>query len=125
MARVTPNDVNAILHTDTISDSVLDSYINIANSIVTDNFSSTDALSDSELVEIERWLTAHLIAITKARMGVKEKLGDAEITYAGAFGTGLLSTPYGQTVSMLDTTGTLAALGKKKISIKAITSFEE
>jgi hypothetical protein len=124
MARTTATEVKEILDT-SLSDIVVDSYINIANALVTDELSSSTLMSDTQLEEIERWLTAHLIASTRARMGKSEKLGDASITYTGEFGMGLDSTPYGQMVKLLDKTGSLAAMGKKKITFKAITSFED
>lgn len=121
MARTTVAKVKEILDT-ALTDPQVDNYIDIANTMVTNNV--TCGLSATVLAEIERWLAAHLISITQERLGIKEKVGDAEITYTGVFGEGLKSTSYGQTVLMLDTCGGLANLGKKSISIKAITSFE-
>lgn len=123
MARTDATAVNAIMDI-SLTDVEIDVYIAIANSIVTDNLGSLTEFSVAQLTEIERWLTAHLITITRERRGVREKLGEAEVDHADVFEMGLKSTHYGQMVSMLDTSGTLAASGKKKISIKAITSFE-
>ena len=53
-----------------------------------------------------------------------KSFGDAEISYAGKFGEQLMATPWGQTAAMLDSSGILAATGKRKITMKAITSFE-
>ena len=106
-----------------LTDSAIEAFIEIASSMV-DDLDST-LLSASRLKEVERWLTAHLISITKERVGTKERLGDAEITYAGEFGEGLKATPYGQMVLQLDSTGELANTGKKRITFKAITSFDE
>lgn len=124
MARTTSIEVKEILDT-ALTDAVVESYINIANAIVTDELSGSTLMSAAQLEEIERWLTAHMITSTKERMGKSEKLGDASITYTGEFGMGLDSTTYGQMVKFLDKTGALAAMGKKKITFKAITSFEE
>jgi len=121
MARVTAEEVKAIIDT-SLTDAQVEAYIDIASEIVTNNV--TCGLSDEVLTEIERWLTAHLIAMTRSRTTKSEKVGEASVTYAGVFGTGLNATPYGQTVQMLDTCGALANLGKKAISITAITSFE-
>lgn len=122
--RTSASDIFEILP-DGISmeDSAVEAYIEIASGIV-DEIDST-VLSTDRLKEIERWLTAHLIMITKDRQATtREKLGDAEVSYANIFGEGLKATTYGQMVMQLDTTGTLSNLGKKTISIKAITSFE-
>jgi len=54
-----------------------------------------------------------------------EQVGDAKVEYIGKFGMGLDSTPYGQTLKMLDTSGELAAADKKKASIYAIPQFDE
>ena len=121
MARVTATEVKVIITT-ALLDPAIESYIEIANSMVTDTV--TCGLAASVLKEIERWLTAHLISITQERVGIKERLGEAEITYAGKFGEGLKGTSYGQMVLQLDTCGSFAKLGTKTISITAITSFE-
>ncbi|KKL57637.1 hypothetical protein LCGC14_2233380, partial [marine sediment metagenome] len=103
-------------------DAAIDAYIAVANPMVTNTV--TCGLSASVLKEIERWLTAHLISITKDRMTTEEKLGEATVKYSGRFGEGLKSTSYGQTVLMLDTCGSFAKLGKKDVKIIAVTSFE-
>jgi len=121
MARVTATEVKVIITT-ALLDPAIESYIEIANSMVTDTV--TCGLAASVLKEIERWLTAHLISITQERVGIKERLGEAEITYAGKFGEGLKGTSYGQMVLQLDTCGSFAKLGTKTITITAITSFE-
>ncbi len=119
--RVTATEVRVIIET-ALLDAAINSYITVANSMVTNTV--TCGLSASVLKEIERWLTAHLIAITKERMTTQEKLGEASVTYSGKLGEGLKSTSYGQTVLMLDTCGSFAKLGKKDVKIIAITSFE-
>lgn len=119
--RTTADKVKEISDT-SLGDTAIEAYIAVASEIVTNNV--TCGLTEAVLTEIERWLTAHLIASTKERQAHKEKLGLAEITYNGVFGAGLKSTSYGQTVLMLDTCGALANMGKKAVSIKAITSFD-
>jgi len=120
MARTTAEKVKEILDTQ-LTNEAIDAYIGIASSLVDEVDVS---YGETKMTEIERWLTAHLITTTKERSGVDVKIGDAEITYANVFGRGLKSTHYGQMVAMLDTSGTLANLGKKRASIKAIESFE-
>ena len=121
MARVTATEVRVIITT-SLLDAAIEAYIDIANSMVTNTV--TCGLAAAVLKEIERWLSAHLISITQERVGIKERLGEAEITYAGKFGEGLKATSYGQMVLQLDTCGSFAKLGTKTISITAITSFE-
>jgi len=60
-----------------------------------------------------------------ARMASKEKVGEAEVTYTGKWGELLKSTPYGQMVLLLDTTGKIANAGKAKASMYAIPNFDE
>ena len=121
MARVTATEVRVIITT-SLLDTAIDAYIVIANTMVTNTV--TCGLSAAVLKEIERWMTAHLISITKERLAVKKRLGEAEITYANIYGDGFKSTTYGQMVLQLDTCGGFANLGKKAISFTAITSFE-
>lgn len=119
--RVTATEVKVIIAT-SLSDTAVDAYIAIANPMVTNTV--TCGLSAAVLKEIERWLTAHLISITKDRMTTDEKLGEASVKYSGVFGEGLKSTSYGQMVLDLDTCGQFGNLGMKDIKITAITSFE-
>ena len=122
MARTTETEVKAIMDTDLADASVL-TFINIANLMIT-SIVGGKGLSDDTMTEIERWLSAHLIASTIERMGGSEKIGEASIKYIGQFAKGFESTPYGQFMLALDTTGSFADLNKRKMSIKAITSFE-
>ena len=118
--RATATEVRVIITTDLL-DAAITSMITLANTMVTDTV--TCGLSAAILKEIERWLTAHLIAVTHDRMAVSEKLGEAEVKYSGVYGEGLKSTTYGQMVLQLDTCGSFAKLGKKSATITAITSF--
>ena len=120
--RIIEDDVRAIMPS-SLENSEIEVFIKVANQIVDAQLLSS-GLTDDELFEIERWMSAHLIALTRERMGKTERIGDAAITYAGDAGEGLLETQYGKMVAMLDTTGTLANMGKKSISMKAIKSFD-
>lgn len=102
----------------------IDKYIAIAT-VMVDDIAAVGTLGAAKLAEIERWLTAHLITITVERRAIEEEVGnDTRVKYSDIFGPGLRASEYGQMVETLDTTGTLAALGKKRISITAITSFD-
>jgi hypothetical protein len=120
MARVTATEVKGIIDTD-LTDDAVNIYITSAN-VMVDNVLST---SDTPILkEIERWLTAHMIASTKERQAKSEEAGGAKINYAGYYGDMLSSTSYGQQVMMLDVSGKFANLGKKAAMIFAIKSFE-
>ena len=120
--RTTANDVKVILNT-SLSDTIVDRFISIANLSVNDILNGS-GLGEDILEEIECWLAAHMIASTRDRTTETEKVGDAEVKYTGKFGEELKSTPYGQMVLTLDTTGAFASSGKRKAYIKAIKSFD-
>ena len=120
--RTTFEKVKQIYDTNLENENI-EQYISIASMMV-DDIAAVGTLSADRLAQIERFLTAHLIITTKERRGIEEELGEARIKYADVFGPGLQSTEFGQMVSQLDTTGTLASEGKKKVYFKAITSFE-
>ena len=123
MARVTATEVKQIMDNCTVDDTIVDVFIVSANGIVTEALGGTNA-GATLLKEIERWFAAHMLASTLCRMATDEKLGEASVKYTGLFRENLSSTPYGQTVMLLDYTGNMANIGKKKASIHAITSFD-
>ena len=106
MARVDPSDVKKILDTD-LSDSIIEAYIFGASATV-DKVLNNSGLTSVHLKEIERFLTAHMIAATREQQPAKEGAGGAEISYQGITGEGLQSTHYGQTVLWLYTTKKLS-----------------
>lgn len=118
--RVTASEVKEIMDT-TLSDVIVGAYITSANTLVNSvlGTGATDLLK-----EIERWLTAHMIAVTRERQAQKEGAGGAYIEYTGKYGQDLSSTSYGQMAMALDTTGALAGLAGKSASITAIKSFD-
>ena len=119
--RVVAAEVNAILDTHSISDADIGAYIVTANTLVN---SVLGTGTDDIYSQIEKYLAAHLVSISRLRQAKKEEAGGAKIEYTGFWMTGLNSTSYGQMVLALDTTGAFAALMKKPASITAITSFE-
>jgi hypothetical protein len=122
--RTTVDKVTEILDNTTLDEDVITSFINSANVFVTDTLAGK-GLSAVILAEIERWLAAHMIASTRERTAKEEGAGGAKIVYSGEWGSGLLSTSYGQTAVIMDTSLTLSALakGKQKASVFAVTSF--
>ena len=122
--RVTATEVKQILDTD-LTDPVIEVFINAANLTVTDALGSSTVLSSDQLKEIERWLTAHLIASTRDPQAESEKTGAASIKYQGRTAMGLDATFYGQQVKILDTSGVLVgSVGKRKATVYAATSFD-
>jgi hypothetical protein len=77
-------------------------------------------MTDALLKDIEMWLAAHLIAITKERQPSEEKVGDIWIRYQRSFGEGLSQTTYGQMVLTLDSSGNLQRSSMKRARVRAI-----
>lgn len=118
--RTQISEVKAIIETE-LADGDITAYIGTANTLV--NSVLGTGMTDL-LTEIEKWLAAHLIASTRERMGQVEKAGTASIEYVGTTGEGLKSTPYGQMVLTLDTTGAMSSLYGKSAKMTAIKSFD-
>jgi hypothetical protein len=115
MARTTVEDVLEILDDSTIDETILEGYINSANIFVTAQLAGK-SLSSDLLKEIERWMTAHMVASTRERQIKKAGAGGGvEVEYTGYWSTGLNGTTYGQTAVLLDTSGTLTALAQGKL----------
>ena len=124
MARVTATEVKEIMDNCTVTDAIVTVMIGAATEVIDQVFEDDSDIGDTLLKEIERWFTAHMLASTLHRMGSEEKLGDAQIKYTGKWGENLSSTPYGQMVLTLDTTGKMSRMGKKAATITAIKSFD-
>ena len=116
--RVTGVEVKEIIDT-TLTESQVAPFITAANLTVTDILGASTVLSAGQLKEIERWLAAHFVAIRDPRISA-EKTEGASATYQGKTAMGLDSTTYGQQARMLDTTGALTGLGKKKASMHVL-----
>ena len=125
MARVNSTEVKAIMDNCTLDESVVDVYIGAAHEFIDQIFSEDTSVGTVLRKEIERWLTAHMIASTRHRMASEEKIGDAAVVYTGKWGTGLNSTSYGQMVLQLDTSGLMAKTGKLGASVYAIPNFDD
>ncbi len=124
MARVTAAEVKEIMDHCTVTDVIVDTFIDAANDLVTRVFSGDETTTTTTLKEIERFFAAHLIACTISRTTSDEKIGDASLKYTGQWGKNLDSTPYGQIVKQLDTTGKMGNIGKQALRIYAIKSFD-
>jgi hypothetical protein len=106
--RVTADTVKEIIAT-TISDDIINSnHIDTANVFIAEHFVGT-TLSDAILTKIELYLAAHYVALTDEGSGLtRDKLGDADQSYANIYSKGLNSTRFGQAALALDSSGVLA-----------------
>lgn len=109
--RVTEAEVKDIIDTD-LTEEQIRPFIEAASQLITDTLSGEE-YGTITLKEIERWLSAHFIAIRDPRVA-QEKIGDAAVTYQGKTGLGLDHTSYGQQVLLLEHHGVLAALQQRK-----------
>ena len=125
VVRVTADEVKEIMDGLTASDSIIETFITAASAVIDQIFAGDTVIGTTLLKELERWLTAHFIASTIFRMSASEKLGEAEMKYVGKWGENLASTPYGQTVKLIDITGKMSQIGKSSATITAITSFDD
>lgn len=123
--RTTAEDVKSIMVECSVSNSVINNLIIAANALIDEVFLYDTEVSDTILTEIEKWLTAHMLAVSLHRTTSEEKIGDASQRFTGKWGEGLKSTPYGQMVLTLDFTGKMGNVGKAGASIYAVTSFDE
>lgn len=110
-SRVNAAEVNEIVVT-TLEDSIVDAAINVAYDMVQDNLIGK-GLSTNALRNIELYLAGHLVAIIEGQAQEEEIAeGEYRIRFSGTYGEGLRSTRQGQMALALDTTGTLAKIGK-------------
>ena len=123
MPRVTATEVKEIISTK-LSGSQLDPFITIANQMVTSLLAAKTSLTDEIRKEIERWLSAHYVAIYENMEAGRGVISFSGIGGAGNKGTfssvGIKNTTYGQTAIELDITGTLATIGRQSASISII-----
>ncbi len=113
--RTTVDEVIAIYDTGLTTDQV-QSFIKTANLVVTNNLTGK-GINSSTLSDIERWLSAHFCC-SRDPVTMEEKIGDATDKYERArAGEGFKGTSYGRNAILLDYTGTLEQVGKRKILV--------
>jgi hypothetical protein len=124
---ITASDVRLIMNVSItkLPDATVSPFLTAAEDLVDTIFASGEVVSDTLMEEIKKWLTAHMIASTIYKFTSEEKLGDASVKYTGKWGSKLESTPYGQMVLILDTTGKMANMGKMSAGIFAVPEFDE
>ena len=71
MARTNATDVKVVLDTD-LSDSIVNAFITDASALVTEVLTGS-GLSSTILTSIEKWLTAHMIAMSRDRQASEKK----------------------------------------------------
>lgn len=124
MARVTKEEVLAIMSEEIkVNDTQMNALIRSANAVINEAFRNSTGTSAELLKELECWLTAHFITVSLARLVKRERLGEAEVEFAGKWGEGLHGTPYGQQLLLLDIEGRLAKLGRAGASMYAVPNF--
>ena len=85
--RVTEQEVLDIMDSGIeVSSTQMTAMITAASSVIDNVFADDSTVTDALLKELERWLSAHYVASTLARMAEKEKVGQAEVTYMGKWG---------------------------------------
>ncbi len=109
MARVTPTEVKEIIEIDsTITDPQIEVFIISANLLT--NRCEANGLTDADtLKEVERWLSAHLVAIRDTRSS-SEKADVVAQSFQYKLGLNFNVTMYGQQALLMDASGTLAAI---------------
>lgn len=111
-ARVSGGQVKDVIETSLEEAVILGSMINTANLYV-DTHLLTVGHTDAVLERIELYLAAHIVALTEERGSLKGgKFGDSSEFLADVFDDGFRATRYGQMAITLDTSGTLASLGR-------------
>lgn len=120
--RTTEEEVKKIIETN-LSTVTIESYITTANVLVNNSLSG-QGLSETLLTEIEKYITAHLIAFNSERQAYKKSINETSETY-GVLGKMLEGTTYGQTALMLDASGLLSTSSKTKVVIQAVPQFDD
>lgn len=103
-----PDGLRLILDTQ-LPDSVLQSFCDMADTLVNEELGSS-GLSSDRLNQIAQNLAAHFATMRQRQVKSTRAEGNLTISYQGATGKAFESSFYGQTAVTLDSTGTLAKL---------------
>ena len=123
--RTTDAAVRLIIDVDpTITD--ISSFIASASLIVDEELDlTTIGHTDVRLELIERYLSAHYIALTDPRID-SEKAGPVSAKYQFRIGLGLKGSVYGQQAIAFDTSGTLANMDEgKKVKTATFSAVKQ
>ena len=91
----------------------IDSAALIVNRVVQCAARKNITLSDEELEMVERWLSAHMYAMSD-RTYTNKSTGGASASFAGQTAMGFEATLYGQTAMRIDYSGCLTNFDKSK-----------
>jgi len=122
MARTSIADVKNIFDT-SLSDPVLQAFIDDANGLVA-QYLSGKGVSSSLLTTIEKYIAAHLASVrdpleTRVDRDDASATLEARARSVGAGTRGLSLTFYGQHAIVLDPTGSLQNLSRRRAFVKA------
>lgn len=115
-ARVAVSDVEDIIDTD-LTDGQINAFINTAHRFIQANLLGV-GLSADILTQIELWLAAHFLAIRDQRVESESVGGEWSAKYQGKTAMGFQATLYGQQALTLDSSGTLASVGLKRVTFE-------
>lgn len=115
MPLVDADDVRSIITT-ALTDTQIDSWIEIASNIITRYSAQCTRASEATLTLMEKLLTAHLIVsiVDRSKAVSSRSFGDSSETYMAMSGEGIKATPYGQQLIMLDPCGILVDFDKRR-----------
>jgi hypothetical protein len=121
----TVDDVEDLMQDSSLSDSYVTSILTTVDHILSKVYEYyTGTIGTALLTDIQKYYAAHIIASTTQRMGAEEQVGEARIKYIGKWGVGFESTPYGQILLALDTSGLIAKSALRTASIYVVKSFD-
>jgi len=110
----TPTEVKEIFDT-SLSESAIQTWIDIGQPFI-DDIAAESNLSQSELDNIHKLVTAHLASAQDQRIESTSR-ETGSMTYRGETGMDWMGTTYGQRAVALDPTGTLKESSKPKASL--------
>lgn len=125
LATPTASSVRLVINVpSTVADEDIDEFIADAAALVS-RCSAVLALDEVTQKAIVKYVTAHLLSQRFGTAGplISKALGDASESYAAGvrtYGTGLMSTFYGQQAVALDPTGCLERVGKMKPTFQLV-----
>ena len=126
MPRVIEEQVRHVLPQGTTltSDQILAAIS--ASTLIVNRVAARYTFNEAELIEIERYLSAHACAVAENSLSVRSEedgCSDSKITYGFRFGNGVLGTPFGQMANTISG-GVLTQLDKKPIGFKSVGTIE-
>jgi hypothetical protein len=120
--RTTEERVQAIISYDLSLIPEIDQFIADA-SLIVDNVVAIDSRASAATLElIERYICAHLIAVTDPRVK-REQVKSLAVEYAISLDKGFGITTYGTVAMTVDTTGRLTAFNNRLITGGGIKQF--